>query len=556
MAQGNDHWERGATGEPQSPGGTVTLGRPGAATGSAPLAETHTASSAAELTATVQLPVGLRAARPPPPPDAQAQGASAVFDRARGPDEVLSYMRPLGLSVRHHRADLTPSQLDDAIDLSVAIMESGKERPFEREAGEIFPLYNWADVHEHMVDLIADGMSKADALSRYLAERHGDQVLDLVEYLFEYTHDKLGTNPRNGPPALGNGGIDHYEVSSQLCRAVLFRGPVGIVRELRRDPDTQDSETLSRAWDLCRRFFERETDPPATREFGDHVRQLCDWDPEWMRSMAGHVFPTGAADKIRFRAALSTFLAKDPTEEMFFDPVFHDVYRRAMALTEKDVYAGADPAFSTGRIFAHAHIRFERFGPDHPLFREFREGCTRRQIMGFVEHTSGFFTMGFPVRRGFTGPRAIATWEWLLAHPDPEILRMLGDWMCIRSGVFSPDGLADLILRTMRLTNGRLNSDGELYWSIEELAAKVPDKAIEILELYFRPENLGDDHHRRVLYLGEPERWGNVIGALSQNPRTQARAHRLTEFLEEVRREYWRERDRRAGELAERIKTQ
>ncbi len=306
----------------------------------------------------------------------------------------------------------------------------------------------------------------------------------------EYTHDKLGSNPLNGPPALGDGGIDHYEVSSQFCRAVLFRGPVGIVRELRNALGTQDSEIVSRAWDLCRRFFERETDPPATREFGYHVRQLCDWDADWMRSMVRHVFPAGAAGKKRFSAALSNFLVKDPTEEMFFDPVFHDVYRRAMGLTEKDTYFGGDPAFSIGRIFAHAHIRFERFGPDHPLFREFREGCIRRQLMGFVEQIGRFFRLGFPVRLGFSGPRAIATWEWLLDHPDPEILLMLGDWISIRSGVFSPDGLADLTLRTMRMTNGQLHSGSDLLDSVEKLAAKAPDKTLEILELYFLPENV------------------------------------------------------------------
>ncbi len=519
---------------------------------------THSASGAMQPTATVEHPVGIGAVWPPPPTDERTPDADAVFDRARGPDEVLSRLVSLVSTARYDRADLTPPQLDEAINLIVAVMESGKERPFEREPGEIYPLDNWADVHEHMVDLITACLSTADALSKDTARRHGDQVLDLVEYLFEYTHSKLGTNPHNGPPALDEDGIDEYADASQYVRAVLFRGPAGIVRELRLDPDAQGPETLSRAWDLCRQFVERETDGPPAREFGRHVQRLYEWDAEWMRAMAGHVFPTAAADRERFLAAIGSFLAKDPTEAMFFDPVFHDLYRRAMDLTEKDAYDPLlpDPAFSVGRIFAHAHLRFEGFGPGHPLFKEFLERGTRRQLEGFVEHTSQRFRWGFPVHLGFSGPRAIASWEWLLDHPDPEILRMLGDWMCLSSGIFSPDELADLTLRALRLTNGRLNRDSELYLSVEELAAKSPDKALEILELYFRPENMADKSPRWELYLFAPKRWGNAIETLSQNPRTQEGARRLSEFLEGIRREFRRERDKQDAERAEKAETQ
>ncbi len=471
-----------------------------------------------------------------------------MFDRAQGPDEVLPRLRSLVSTAQYDRADLTPPEQAKAINLLVAIMESGKERPFEREVGETEPIDNWAEVLWDMATFVEECLATADALSKSVAQQHGNQVLDLAEYLFEYALGNMGTNPRNGPVALDDDGIDPYAEVSKTLRCQLFRVPTGIVRELRHDLGAQDPETLSRAWDLCRKLLERETSTPPAREFGFHVRHLYDWDAEWMRDMAGHVFPDAAADRDRFLAAVGSFLSKDPTEAMFFDPVFHGLYRRALDLTEKDVYDRLlpDPAFSVGRIFAHAHFRFERFGPDHPLFREFQERCTHQQLVGFVHYADKHIRLERPAGQDFDAPRVIAFWEWLLERPDTGILPMLGDWICSRSGIFTPGKLADLTLRTLTLTDGRLDDEAGLQQSLKRLVGADPEKTLRILELFFSRENMDSEPFRKVLYLANPTPWTGAIETLSETPRTREGAQKLTGFLEELHRESVREHPREA----------
>ncbi len=554
MTHRTDHRARGAIGEPQSSGGTVSLGEQGATkVGGASSAGTHTASGALQTTATVEHPVGIGVAWPPAPPRERAPGADIASVRAQGPGQILSRLRPFSRLAQYYRDDLTPPKQDEMVSLLVSVMASGKRRPFEREPGEIYPVDNWAEVHLEMMDLTAACFSKTDALSKGMTEQHGDQVLDLVDYLFEYTHGKLGTSPHNDPATRGNGSTDDYAEGAQWGRAVLFRVPAGIVRELRLDPGAQGSETLSRARDMCQRFFERESGCPPMREFGFHVPYLYDWNKTWMRSMTAHVFPTAAADRRRFLAAWGSFVQENPREAMFFDPVFRELYERGLVLTDSDAHGSmlSDPEVLIGRLFAYGHLNFEGFGPDDPLFKKFREGSSRRQRMGFAHYAGKYIRLGCPSGRDFDGPRVIASWEWLLEHPDPEILSMLGPWICSRSRMFTPDKLADLTLRTLTATDGRLDDDAGLQHSLKMLVDAAPEKTLRSLELFFSKENMDNQPFRKVLYLANRRPWSDAIEALSSSdsPQTQLRASNLSGFLAGVHWKFQREQHRQTVKL-------
>ncbi len=514
---------------------------------------THSASGAPQATATAQRPVGIGVAWPLPPPDERAPDADAAFDRAQGPDEVLPRLRSLVLSARYERDALTPPEQADTISLLVAIMKSGKERPFEREPGDTYPIDNWADVHVEMIDLITACLSKADALSIGMAEEHGNQVLDLVDYLFEYTRGKLGTTPRNDPAMRGNGGVDHYAESSQWARAALFRGLVWLVGTLRHEGADRHSEAISRAQDMCQNFLEMESSCPPMQEYGYHVPYLYGWDARWMRSMVPHVFPAAAADKRRFLAAWGGFLEENPSEEMFLDPVFLGLCRRGLELTESDVYSPVlpDPEFAVGRLLAYAHLHFEGFGPDHPLLRKFWEGSRPRQRAGFVHYAGKYIRIDCPSGREFDGPRVIASWEWLLDQEDLEALSMLGPWICLRSGIFTPGELADLALRTLEKTEGRLGEEAWLQQSLEGLVGEAPEAAIRILELFFSEENLDSQRYRKALYLANRKPWDDTIKALllPDNPTVSARADRLRGFLAKMRLAFQRQQHRRTARL-------
>ncbi len=553
MTQGNDHRGSGAVGEPQSSGETVSLGGPGATTGDAPSVGTHTASGAMQPTATVQRPVGIGVAWPLPPPDERTPDADAAFDRAQGPNEVLPRLRSLVHRARHDRTALTVPELAEAIGLLVAIMESGKERPFEREPGDVYPIDNWADVHVEMIDLITACLSKSDVLSQDMAEQHGDQVLDLVDHLFEHTRNKLGTNPRNDPAMRGNGGVDPYAESSQWARAALFRGLVWLVEALRHEGADRHSKAISRARGMCQNFLELESDCPPMQEYGYHAPCLYEWDKEWMRSLVPHVFPAAAADKRRFLAAWGGFLAENPSEELFLDPVFLGLCERGLDLTESDTYGPVlpDPEFAVGRLLAYAHLHFEGFGHDHPLLMKFWEGSRHRQRAGFVHYAGKYIRIDCPSGRDFDGPRVIASWEWLLEHPDPEILPMLGPWICSRSRMFTPDKLADLTLRTLTATDGRLNDEAGLQHSLKRLVDAAPEKTLRGLELFFSKENMDNQPFRKALYLANRRPWNDAMETLSSSdsPQTQMRASNLGGFLAGVRWKFQCQQRKQAAEL-------
>ena len=492
--------------------------------------------------------------------------ANSFFERGVLDEHyTYSFLRGIQKTINADRVHASNVNWDGVIDLCMAIKVSGEKAPFEEERRERgwFDTFRagWGAVHFAMTEVFQALLTEKNGLLPLDFGVYRDRIFSIVSYLLRHPdpspEDEQIDTAKSTTTSSGEAG---YQVNDPLHMAVnAVRGQAfkTFVWFMEQDGKKFKKEDAVKIANDVKKSYESALENETTRAimfmFGQHLPFFYFRDRDWIRGLLPQIFSQEPAKKHLYTAAWEGYLAHNLYEGMFFDPEIQQLYVRGLALTDADYPPQQEhfkkPDEGIAEHLALALMHYKRFGFDDPLFKAFWKKNHPKMHANFVEFLGHSYVSGNSAsahelleKEAESKGRLKQFWDWLLEHyENPKPFIQFDWWINLENGIFEPAGLAERVRKTLKKTQGALDSDFKLTQSIVRLAQANPEDTLEIARLYLLEGGIRRGGQRELL-LGTDDwvQWVKVFKILNDNPGTKSETSILiNKLIQEGGSPFW-----------------
>ena len=481
-------------------------------------------------------------------------------------DQHYTYAYLMGIqeAIKNDRADASEVEWDVVIELFTTMTNSGARERLERGSRELTSLYasswlaNWDAVFSAMADVLRELLTVQDGLTPVDFGRHRDRILEITGYLLSYPDPSPADEQVETAPSLIGSStdrnysvIDPFTMAISSVRGRAFQAYVKFVsqdgRKFNEDVEEQISDDIKALYEDVLR---KENTRALMFLYGYFLPSFYFRDREWIRKLLPRIFDQEPAQRHLYTSAWEGYLARNLYEEIFYDPVFQNLYQRALDLKEHDFPSQQrhfkKPDEGIAQHLALAFMHYEVFGFDHQLFKAFWKNDSPKQHAHFVNFIGRSFISREKAEESFIFSQEVKRrirefWDWLLQKGEKrEVYMEFGQWINLDKGIFEPAWLARRVRQTLEKADGVLYRDVELVKASPRLAQAAPEDTLEIARLYLQEGGVRGGN-QRVLWLwdlyGE---WMEAFEILYRNPSTKSGTEGLiNRLVVEGERAFW-----------------
>ena len=481
-------------------------------------------------------------------------------------DQHYTYAYLMGIqeAIKNDRADASEIDWDGVIELFTTMKNSGARDRLERGPRELTSLYasswlaNWDAVHSAMADVLRELLTEADGLTPVDFGRHRDRILEVTGYLLSHPDPSPADEQVETAPSLIGSStdrnysvIDPFTMAISSVRGRAFQAFVQFIfQDGRRFDEDVDEQNSDDAKALYENVLRKENTRALMFLYGYFLPSFYFRDREWIRKLLPQLFDQEPAQRHLYTSAWEGYLARNLYEEIFLDPVFQNLYQRALDLKENDFPRQQrhfkSPDEGLAQHLALAFLHYEEFGVDHQLFKAFWKNDSPKQHAHFVKFIGRSFISRDITEESFEFSQEVKRrirefWDWLLQKGEErEVYMEFGQWINLDKGIFEPAWLARRVRQTLEKADGVLHQDVELVKASPRLAQAAPEETLEIARLYLHEGGVRG-RNQRVLWLwdlyGE---WMEAFEILYRNPSTKSGTEGLiNRLVVEGERAFW-----------------
>ena len=481
-------------------------------------------------------------------------------------DQHYTYAFLMGIqeTIKNDRAAASEVDWDGVFDLFTTVTNAGESDRFERGQREPDGLYasswlaNWDAVHSAIADVLRELLTEQDGLTPVDFDMHRDRILEITGYLLSYLDPSPADEQiETAPSLIGSSSDANYSVIDPFTMAlgsVRGRAYQAFVQFVFQDGRKFNEDNEVKISDDVKGLYESVLQKENTRAimflYGHYLPSFYFRDRDWIRKLLPRIFDQEPAQKHLYTAAWEGYLANNLYKEMFLEPVFRNLYQRALDLKKNDFprqqrhFKEPDKGIATHLALAFMH--FSGFGLDHALLNAFWEKDSPKQHAHFVSFIGRSFISRDKAGRSFELSQEMISrlrelWDWLLQkHEKQEVYMEFSLWINLDQGIFEPAWLAQRVRQTLERTNGTLNWGVELVKVCPRLALAAPEDTLEIARFYLLEGGVRGKN-QRVLWLWDSDnKWFKAFENLYRNPSTKVETEALiNRLVVEGGRAFW-----------------
>jgi hypothetical protein len=407
----------------------------------------------------------------------------------------------------------------------------------------------WDAVHNAMADVVQELLGEGrgdDGFVDFGVERN--RLFRLVEHLLSYRDpapkDEEIEEAKIKEVAASNQFVsDPFTNAINSVRGRAFQAFVAFVYLDGKTISEKASVKIKNdVKELYKSVLRREETRAIMFMFGHYLPSFYYRDAEWLRGLLPDIFSAEPEKKHLYVAAWEGYLANNLYKEIFFDDAFQKLYERGIGLeTDEETkrrryFRNPDEGIATH--FALAHMYYEEFGLDHPLFVSFWNKKDTEQHGAFISFIGRAFVSGDNRQNNEllkseprAGARLRGFWDWILKREeDSKTLTEFGAWIDLEKGIFEAPWLAAHIKATLERTRGTLDWEYGLTKSIIQLASEAPEDTLEVARLYLLESGVRGGENKRFLFHVDNE-WYEAFKVLFANPKAKKGTYKLIDDL-------------------------
>ncbi|MCY3992172.1 MAG: hypothetical protein OXF50_13205 [Caldilineaceae bacterium] len=468
---------------------------------------------------------------------------------------TYTYLTGLQEAIKNDRAAASEVEWDGVIELFTTMTNSDASDRLERGPRELTGLYasswlaNWDAVYSAMADVLRELLTEQDGWTPVDFGRHRDRILAITGYLLSYPDPSQADEQVETAPSLTESSnetnysvIDPFTMAINSVRGRAFQAFVQFVfqdgRKFNEDIEEQISDEVKT---LYENVLRKENTRALKFMYGHYLPSFYFRDRAWIRKLLPRIFPQEPAQRHLYTSAWEGYLARNLYEEMFLDPVFQNLYQRALDLRENDFPRQQrhfkSPDEGLAQHLALAFMHYEEFGFDHQLFEAFWKNDSPKQHAHFVNFIGRSFISRDQAEESFEFSREVKgrlreLWDRLLQNDEErEVYMEFGFWINLDRGIFEPGWLARRVKETLEKADGFLKWDNELVKASPRLAQAAPEDTLEIARLYLHEGGVRGKN-QRVMWLWESDNpWIEALEILQSHPSTKGGTEGLIHLL-------------------------
>ena len=481
-------------------------------------------------------------------------------------DQHYTYAYLMGIqeAIKNDRANASEVEWDGVIRLFTAMTNSGAREGLERGTRELTSLYasswlaNWDAVYSAMADVLRELLTEQDGLTPVDFGRHRDRILAITGYLLSYPDPSPADEQIETAPSLTGSSsdtnysvIDPFTMAINSVRGRAFQTLVQFVSQDGREFNDDFEELISYdAKALYESVLRKEDTRALMFLYGYYLPSFYFRDGAWIRKLLPRIFPQEPAQRHLYTAAWEGYLARNLYEGMFLDPVFQNLYQRALDLRENDFPRQQthfkNPDEGIAQHLALAFMHYEEFGFDYQLFKAFWKNDSPTQHAHFVNFIGRSFISRDKAEGSFEFSRAIkgrlrGLWDRLLQNDEKrDVYMAFGLWINLDKGIFELIWLARRVRETLERADGFLEWDNELVKASPQLAQVAPEDTLEIARLYLHEGGVRGKNQRVMWLWDSDNEWIETFEILYRNPSTKVDTEGLiNRLVAEGGRAFW-----------------
>ncbi|MCY3800161.1 MAG: hypothetical protein OXG46_01140 [Chloroflexi bacterium] len=472
-------------------------------------------------------------------------------------DQHYTYAYLMGIqeAIKKDRAAASEVEWDGVIELFTTMTNSGARERLERGTRELTSLYasswlaNWDAVHSAMADVLRELLTEQDGLTPVDFGKHRDRILEITGSLLSYPDPSPADEQIETAPSLTGSStdtnysvIDPFTMAISSVRGRAFQAFVQFVfqdrRKIKEDVEEQISDDVKALYESVLR---KEDTRALMFLHGYYLPSFYFRDRAWIRKLLPRIFPQEPAQRHLYTSAWEGYLARNLYEEMFLDPVFQNLYQRALDLRENDFPRQQkhfkNPDEGIAQHLALAFMHYEVFGFNHQLFKAFWKNDSPKQHAHFVNFIGRSFISRDKAEESFEFSREVKgrlreLWDRLLQNDEErEVYMEFGQWINLDKGIFEPSWLARRVKETLERANGILAWDIGLVKASPQLAQAAPEDALEIARLYLHKGGVRGKNQRVMWFWESDNQWIEALEILHRNPGTKSGTEGLINML-------------------------
>ncbi len=481
-------------------------------------------------------------------------------------DQHYTYAYLIGIqeAIKKDRAAASEVEWDGVIELFTTMMNSGARERLERGTRELTSLYasswlaNWDAVYSAMADVLRELLTEQDGLTPVDFGRHRDRILAITGHLLSYPDPSPADEQIETAPSLTGSStdtnysvIDPFTMAINSVRGRAFQAFVQFVFQDGRKFNVDVEEQIS---DDAKALYENMLRKENTRAlmfmYGHFLPSFYFRDRAWIRKLLPRIFPQEPALRHLYTSAWEGYLARNLYEAMFLDPVFQNLYQRALDLRENDFPRQQkhfkNPDEGIAQHLALAFMHYEVFGFNHQLFKAFWKNDSPKQHAHFVNFIGRSFISRDKAEESFEFSREVKgrlreLWDRLLQNDEErDVYIEFGQWINLDKGIFEPVWLARRVKETLERAAGFLKWGNELVKASPQLAQAAPEDTLEIARLYLHEGGVRGKNQRVMWHWESDNQWIEVLEILHRNPSTKSGTESLiNRLVGEGGRAFW-----------------
>ncbi len=477
---------------------------------------------------------------------------------------TYSYLMAIQEAIKNDRADASEVEWDGVIELFTTMKDLGERVRLERGPREHTGLYasswlaNWDAVHSAMADVLRELLAEQDGLTSVDFGRHRDRILEIAGYLLSYPDPSPADEQVETAPSLvGSSSDTNYSVIDPFTMAInsvrgrAFQAFVQLVfqdgRKFNEDVEEQISDDVKAMYESVLR---KENTRALMFLYGHYLPSFYFRDRDWIRKLLPRIFDQEPAQRHLYTSAWEGYLARNLYEGIFLDPVFQNLYERALDLRENDFPRQQrhfkNPDEGIAQHLALAFMHYEEFGFDHQLFKAFWKNDSPKQHAHFVSFIGRSFISRDEAEESFEFSREVkgrlrGLWDRLLQSDEKrEVYKEFGHWINLDKGIFEPIWLARRVRETLERADGFLNWDNELVKASPRLAQAAPVDTLGIARLCLHEGGVRGKNQRALWLWDSDNQWIETFEILYRNPTTKVETEGLiSRLVGEGGRAFW-----------------
>jgi len=476
------------------------------------------------------------------------------FDRKDiHPHYLYSILRGVQEVLHENKIDTNDINWDNLVALCIAIKDSGKAESFnrgrkiERDSFDA-RLIRWTEVHSAITDIIQELLNEKDGDISIDFSKYRNQLFGIIDYLLKYPDptpedEKLKTAQSKTKSAGDSDYLvtDPFTMAINTVRGRAFQAFVLFVyQDSKKFAKENDSKISIDVKELYEEVLKNENTRALMFMFGHYLPSFYFRDKKWIRSLLPQIFSTDSESKFLYLAAWEGYLASNLYENIFFDSIIQKLYERGIALTdttysEQKHFREPDEGIATHLTLAFMH--YKKFGFEHPLFTAFWINSNSARHAKFVSFIGRSFISGdnarlndFLKKEPWSKERLRDFWDWILKnYENKKPFIEFGFWISLEKDIFELVWLAKHVRKTLKKTNGALDSEYRLIKYIVQFAKEAPEDALAIARLYLFEGGVHEANHRISFHIDKE--WSEAFKILYNNPKTKSGTYTLINDL-------------------------